>query len=275
MYRQHPADSMSRRFGPRTGPLSSYNKSAHNLTSKFLYINTQYLGQISILGMTPTQPQWKGAHEVPDVLKGGRFHRLSSLRFIPRGNDVPRVLIHRFYLILCRQGSWLRAHSITMTNMSARVCGPLLKCNDTGDSSVVLCAMSNQWLLTLRWNDWPVSRTYCWPHLLHVIKYITLEHLQGAWILTLKDFPAVWLENSSEVTSMGRVLHLGAPQGYLPGGLRGIDVRATRTRKSFRFLGWRKAISGGSRNASHVCSETWRIGRCLLVVEWRDGKKGW
>ena len=65
-------------------------------------------------------------------MKGGRFHRLSSLRFIPRRNNVPRVLIHRLSLILRRQGTWLRAHSITMMDMSARVCGPLLKCNNTG-----------------------------------------------------------------------------------------------------------------------------------------------
>ena len=68
----------------------------------------------------------KGAHIVPEVLKGGRFHRLSSLGIIPRGNNVPRVLIHRLSLILCRQGSWLQTHSMTMTDMSARVCGPLL-----------------------------------------------------------------------------------------------------------------------------------------------------
>ena len=37
--------------------------------------------------------------EVPEVLMGGRFHRLSSLRFIARGNDVSRVLIHRLSLI--------------------------------------------------------------------------------------------------------------------------------------------------------------------------------
>ena len=86
----------------------------------------------------------KGAHDVPEVLKGGRFHRLSSLRFIPRGNDVPRVLIHRLSLILCRQESWLLVHSITMMDMFARVCGPLLKCDDTGDLPVLLCAMSNQ-----------------------------------------------------------------------------------------------------------------------------------
>ena len=132
----------------------------------------------------------------------------------PEGiNDVPRVLIHRLSLILCRQGSWLQASSITMTDMSARVYRPQLKCDDTGDSSVLLCTMSNLWPITLRWNGWSVSPTYCWPHLLHVIKYITLEDLQEAQILTLKDFPFVWLENSSEVTSMGQVLHLGAPQG--------------------------------------------------------------
>ena len=75
----------------------------------------------------------KGAHNVPEMLKGGRFLRLSSLRFIPRGNNVPMVLIHRLSLIYRRQGSWLRVHLITMTHMSARVCGPLLKCDDTGD----------------------------------------------------------------------------------------------------------------------------------------------
>ena len=113
---------MSPHFSLKTGPLSSYNKTVYNLTSKFLYINTQYLGRISILGMTPTLPRWKsGTWSIPEVLKWGRFHRLGSLRFIPRRNDVPRVLIHRLSLILCRQGSWLRARSITMTDMSASV----------------------------------------------------------------------------------------------------------------------------------------------------------
>ena len=55
------------------------------------------------------------------------------------------------------------------------VCRPLLKCDDTGDSSVLLCAMSNRPPLTLRWNGWPVSPTYCWPHLLHVINTRTAK----------------------------------------------------------------------------------------------------
>ena len=117
IYRQHLADFSSRRFGPKTGPLSSYNKSAYHLTSKFLYISTRYLVLItSIRGMTPMQPRWKkGAHRVSEVLEGGRFHRLSSLRFTPRGSNVPRVLIHRLSLILRRQGSWLWACWMTMT----------------------------------------------------------------------------------------------------------------------------------------------------------------
>ena len=57
IYRQHLADSTSRRFSPKTGPLSNYKKSAYHLTSKFLYISTRYLqvGLISIRGMTPMQ----------------------------------------------------------------------------------------------------------------------------------------------------------------------------------------------------------------------------
>ena len=119
--------------------------------------------------MSPTQPQWRRGHEVPEVLTGGRFLRLSSLRFIPRGNKVSRVLIHLLSLTLHRQGSWLRVCSITMTDMSARLCSQLLKCAYMGDSSVLQCVMSNRWPFTLRWNGWPVSPRYCWPHLLHVI----------------------------------------------------------------------------------------------------------
>ena len=85
-----------------------------------------------------------GAHDVPEVLKGGMFHRLLSLRFIPSGNNVRMILIHLLFLILLRQGSCLRVHSITMKDMAARVCGPLLNGDVTGDSSVLLCAMSYQ-----------------------------------------------------------------------------------------------------------------------------------
>ena len=72
MYRQHQADSMLRCFGQKTWPLSSYmyNKSAFNLTSKFLYINTQYLGLISILGMTQSQPRWKSGTSSTRSIEG-------------------------------------------------------------------------------------------------------------------------------------------------------------------------------------------------------------
>ena len=53
-----------------------------------------------------------------------------------------------------------------------------------------------------------------------------LEDLQAVRVLTLNDFPVVWLENSFETTSIGQVLHLEAPQGWLPGGSYGVDVRA-------------------------------------------------
>ena len=87
---------------------------------------------INLLGMIAATTMEKvGAHKVSEVLMEGRFHRLLSLRFIPRGNDDPRVQIHLLSLFQRRQGSWLLARSITMTNMSAKVCGLLLKCFDT------------------------------------------------------------------------------------------------------------------------------------------------
>ena len=37
----------------------------------------------------------------------GKFHRESTLRFIPNGCEIPRVLIHLLSRISQRQGSWL------------------------------------------------------------------------------------------------------------------------------------------------------------------------
>ena len=37
---------------------------------------------------------------------GGRGQRLLTVGFIPKGAEVPRLLIHLPYLILHRQGSW-------------------------------------------------------------------------------------------------------------------------------------------------------------------------
>ena len=109
-----------------------------------------------------------------------RFHSESTLRFIPEECEVPRVLIHLLSRILRRHGSRLYSWSITATTMSACECPSPVKCTATGDSSVLLCAMLKRWPLTLRCSGWPVSPTYCWPHLLQVIKSIILEDLQEA-----------------------------------------------------------------------------------------------
>ena len=39
--------------------------------------------------------------------------------------------------------------------------------------------------------------------------------ISGSLNVTLEDFSVVRLENSSEVTSMGQVIHLSAPQGHI------------------------------------------------------------
>ena len=69
---------------------------------------------------------------------GSRHHRLSTLRFIPEGNKVLRVLILLLSRILHRQESWLETRSITMTVMSARECVPWLKWATTGEFSVLV-----------------------------------------------------------------------------------------------------------------------------------------
>ena len=114
---------------------------------------------------------------------GGRIYRLSTLRFIPRGDKVPKVLIHLLSRTLRSHASWLRASSITMTDMSDSACVLLLKCATTGDSSVLRCVISYRWPFTLIWSGWLVSPTYRRPHLLHVIKYtcITLVFQSYDW----------------------------------------------------------------------------------------------
>ena len=105
-----------------------------------------------------------------------------------RGDKVPRVLIHLLSQILQRQGSWLLIWSMTITAMSACEFASLLKCAARRDSSVLWCVMWNQWQWILPWRGCPVSPTYCWPHLLHIIRYI------------------LWLENSSVAIIVGQVL---------------------------------------------------------------------
>ena len=51
-----------------------------------------------------------------------KFHRLSTCRFILKGNKVSRVLIHLPSITLGRHGSWLEDSSITMTVMSDSKC---------------------------------------------------------------------------------------------------------------------------------------------------------
>ena len=174
-----------------------------------------------------------------------RLHRLSNLRFIPCGDKVSRVLIHLLSLIFCRQESWLHTWLIPTTVMSAWEQVPLLKLSATGDSLVLRCTMLYLWLLIQQCNGCPISPMYCWPHLPHLIKYITLEDLQEALTVTLNHSPVVWLKNSSIASSIRQVLHLATPHGWLPGSLQEADASEARTRRSLKFLGRWKEISGG------------------------------
>ena len=71
-----------------------------------------------------------------------RLHRESTLRFIPKGCEVPRVLIHLFSRILRRQAWWLYSWSIATAVKSASVRPTPLRCFATEDSSVLLCLIS-------------------------------------------------------------------------------------------------------------------------------------
>ena len=86
-----------------------------------------------------------------------RFHSESTLRFIPEGCKVPRVLIHLLSRILMRHGSRLYSWSITTTAMSVCECPSPVKWFATGDSSILLCAMLKRWPSTLRCSGCPVT----------------------------------------------------------------------------------------------------------------------
>ena len=62
---------------------------------------------------------------------------LSTLKFIPEGDQVSRVLIHLPFITFGRHGSRLVDSSITMTVMSDSQCAPLFKCLVTEDMSVL------------------------------------------------------------------------------------------------------------------------------------------
>ena len=142
-----------------------------------------------------------------------RFHRLSTRKFIPEGDEVSRVLILLPSFTFRRHGSQLGDSSITMTVMSATECAPLFKCSAAGETSVLRCVMSDRWPLILAWSGWLVSPMYWRPHLLHVIRYTLLEELQVERNFTLNNCPVVWLENPSVTFNVGQVLHLGALDG--------------------------------------------------------------
>ena len=123
-------------------------------------------------------------------------------------------------------------------------CALPLKCSATVDSSVLVCMMLIQWPLTLLCTGCLVSPTYCWPHLLQVVKLIILEDLQLAANFILNFWPVLWLVNSSLAVNIGHVLQPAAPHGRLPGVSFWVAFRDAQTKKSLTFL-WRwKAIKG-------------------------------
>ena len=81
--------------------------------------------------------------------------------------------------------------------------------------------------------------------------------------------------NLSVVVNIGHVLQLAAPQGWLPGGSWLVTVRNACTKRPLKFLGWQKAINGGSGTALLSYYEVWRVERLSLVITWKGGKIGW
>ena len=151
--------------------------------------------------MARSRSRWKGGGGMkhPRVSWREQVYKPSTLRFIPKTNEVPRVLIHLLSLIFHRHASRLRANSMAMTAMSDSLCIPLLMCSTTGDlqSSNVRCHISDYWC---SYGEAGLSHLHWRPHLLHVIKNISLEGLQEVRNFTLNTFPVVRLENLS-VTS--------------------------------------------------------------------------
>ena len=155
-----------------------------------------------------------------------RFQWESTLRFIPKWCEVPRVLMHLLSLILQRHGSWLYNLFIATIVISARVCPSLLKYTATKDSSLFLCVMLKRWSLILWYSSCPVSAMYCWPHLLQVFKRIILEHLQDAVKFILNFQPVIWLLKSSVALYLGHILQPAVPQGLFPGNSWLVTVKS-------------------------------------------------
>ena len=166
---------------------------------------------------------------------------------------------------------------MTITVKSVYKCKSLLKWPATGESSVLLRRLIEWRQFILQWRGSPVSPTYCWSHIQHVITYtrVTLEDSQEALIISLNRSPVVLLEKAFVANSMGQVLHLTTLHGWLPGSPYDIDLKDARTRRSFRFLGRWKVMSAGVGSALHNRSETWKMDRCCFILKPKDSKREW
>ena len=127
---------------------------------RYKYINEILIFFVGWLGCN----QDGGRTKHPRVSGREQVYGPLTLRFIRKGNEVPRVLIHLFSLTFRRHTSQLWVNSVAMTAMSDSSCVPQLKCSATGDSSVLRSAMSYRWPLILIWSGWPISPTY-WSYI--------------------------------------------------------------------------------------------------------------
>ena len=142
----------------------------------------------------------------------------------------------------------------------------------------ILCSLTPDVVtvkVILRCDDWPALLALCWPHLLQIIKFITLQELQEATIEIVKHSPVVSLANVFLVRSIGQVLHLSDPQWLFPVTSCCVVVNVALTRRSFKFFRHRKAIKGGKWKACFNHSEAWRMGWYRLVVALSSGRAGW
>ena len=123
---------------------------------------------------------WCGRHNGKGMktnqgMREGRIDRISTLRIIPRRGTMFPMFSSTCSVISSTdmRRCFEQAYRI-ITVMSDCMCALLLKWSATIDCSVFQCRISYQWRLTFIWNGWPVFPTYWRPHLLHIIKYITV-----------------------------------------------------------------------------------------------------
>ena len=126
--------------------VNTYSYTDHLHVHKYKYINQIYIFFVGWLGCY----QDGGGTEDPRVSEREQVYRPLGMRFIPKKNKVPRVLIHLLFLFSVDM-SWLRANSIAMTALSDCLCVPLLMCSATGDSSVFQCVISYRSPLIVIW----------------------------------------------------------------------------------------------------------------------------